>query len=135
MKTVENRLKDQDQVKKDQLNKERDDRCEPLALKMIQMFGAHDNHNLLSQDKTETFNCYNELAQKFLSMMVESELPIGEYGYIQQLVNKGLDEVNSIVIGSLNKHTRDLQEKTFGCQISEIKTNVLHELLDGDTIE
>lgn len=135
MKKQESNKEKIENVEQDKLNKERDARCVPIALQMIEEFGSFKKHNLTSQNKTETFEAYNELAKKFVKAMLYANIPVGEYNYIHQLILKGFEEMNSIVLESINKHLRDAQEKKFGCQIYEIPFQDLHEILSGAKME
>ena len=117
------------------LNDERDSRCFPIAIALMKIVGDWQNHVFNSQDKTKTFEAYNLPSQQILQLCLERNIPCGEYGYIQQLVNTAFDQVNSIVTESLNKHVRTVQEKTFGCQLHEMKMQDLHERIGGDKVE
>jgi len=132
---IQKNLEKQDQSKKDILNEERDSRCLPIALAVIKMFGEMEGHELLTQNKTKSFEAYNEIAQRIIALMLERNIPVGEYGYATQLVLKGFDEMNSIINESLNKHLRTVQTNTFGCQLHEMPMQKLHELLQSATIK
>lgn len=133
--SVEKNLEKQEENKKDILNEERDARCLPIALATLKLLGDWEKHELLSNDKSKTFEAYNGFAQQILQLCLERDLPVGEYNYTHQLVLKALDEVNTIIVESLNKHLKTLQDKTFGCQIYEIKMSDLHSRIGGGTIE
>ena len=125
----------QEENKREILNNERDARCLPLALAVIKLFGEMEGHELLTQDKSKTFNAYNGLAQQILALMLERNLPVGEYGYASQLVLKGFDEVNSIVTESLNRHLRTIQDQAFGYQLHELPMQELQSRLVSDTVQ
>jgi len=128
-------LEKQEGNKQDILNRERDERCLPIALAVIKMFGALETQELLSQNKARTFEVYSGISQEILALMLERNLPVGEFGYVNQLVLKGLEEVSTIVTESLNKHLRTLQEKTFGGPMVEMPMQELHEHLLRDTLK
>lgn len=130
MSKIEKNIKKQQDV----LNKERDERCLPVAEEIIKRFGTH-KHLFNSPSDTALFDNYNVLAREILSLAVEHNLKPIDVTYVQQLVSTALANTFDIALQSINKHLLSAQDKAFGCRLDEIPMKQLHELLGGAIIE
>ena|SRR3990167_3261550 len=135
MSISQNKIEKKQQQERDKLNDKRDERCVPVALSVLQELGRFEKHSFVEKDSSVVFNNYGELSRFILRKALDEDIRAGEINYVFQLALKSLNDLQSIVVESVNKHLRTIQEQEFGGPLNEITMKSLHARLGGDIID
>ena len=116
------------------LTKEREERCAPIAVKILGLIG---NSNPVVGDiaMQELTKNYKELAKKVIELFVEANISIEEINYIFQLVRQAPEALQSVITDTFTSHLETVQKKKIGCVLGEIKMKDLQVMLEGDTLK
>lgn len=112
MSTYNKIKKNSDKVERD-LTKERNDRCVPVAKKVLKLIGEF-NGSVLIEDRMKFVKEYDELVMKVLEVIKESGIPVAEWGYVSQLAFVPLDHVKNYVSETINLNLSEVLSHMWG---------------------
>ena len=113
--------KELDNANKHDLSHQREERCVPLAHKLIKLLagqpempvGAHINEKLGESDY------YKPTVHTFLSDLIENDVKVSEVVYIFTLARQALDMVESSIDETLNQNMNRNTEAMYGLALND----------------
>lgn len=115
-------------------SKLRDEKCEPIAQEVFELMAKYkpDFHLTAHSDLT---NYYAPIQKQIIQLMLDRGVTMSEVGYIMKIVLSYFDNVNNLVVQSL-QHSFDLaQQKLFKSSARDVSLVKIHEVLTDKRYE
>jgi len=110
------------------LTKERDERCIPLAKKIVEFLGKEE---LVFGKITDADldNCYRPLVKTLTADFREKNVSLSDVNYAFQLALQPYQQINSLMINKIDEAVRMCQEKLWGKPLGEVTLQDVDTLL------
>jgi len=111
------------------IDKARDDKCIPLAKAYLQNILDADvslDGNLKPEELRKE---YEPIMLKMLDLYLEKDVTMIEAGYIRKLIDEMINNVENLLVESVNNSLRIAEKKLFGCDKQDMSFNVLDDIL------
>jgi hypothetical protein len=109
---------EQAQKEREKLDLARDEKCIPLAKQFLKLI-ADGDFSLKKQTDEEFLKEYNPITEQILNVLLENEVKISDLSYIKQLIGEILQNVDTLVTGSLNNSLRIAENALWGVDRDE----------------
>lgn len=113
----------------DKLDKARDAKCIPLAKEYLQAIldGNVSLDGNLSEDKL--VKEYEPIVVRLLERFLEADLSMDEVMYIKKLVLEMIDNVDMLLISSVNNTLKIAETRFWGCSKDELTLKKLDQVI------
>ena len=120
------KVKKKDEKKIQDLTKERNDKCIPIANEVLKL--------MLSgkvEDKSieELMKDYSDIARDVVKLYLEKDLKLSDVDYVHKLVYQTYDVTARLVQDTLNGHLKRTQKEYWGKDPEDVTTSDLHKKL------
>lgn len=112
------------------LDKERDERCIPIAQKIVKILGSSDNLSLgenVSHEKR--IECYDPLFAEIMTELKEKNIKWSEVPYVFTLVFQAYEFMKNIVTLSMNAQMKRAEDVLWKMDADEIKIQDVDNVL------
>jgi len=123
------KLKKKREVVSNQLTKQRDNRCIPIAKEIIKKLAEYETPmgSFLTPEKTK--QDYTPLAEDILKLLLEKDVLVGDVSFIFQLALQPYQFLKELVTDSVNDSITKAAEKFWGKEETKVTMKELDKVL------